>query len=251
MSKSIIKEQFGANAAHYATSKPHAKGASLARLVELVQPQSNWQALDIATAAGHTAFTFAPYVAHVWATDITPEMLTLAHQRASELGLNNVTVEYADSEALPYDAARFDLVTCRIAPHHFGDVALFVREAARVLRPDGVLAVVDNVVPVGAAGDYVNAFEKLRDPSHGRCLNLEEWLTLFRAADLSLVHHETMGKQMEFDSWAKRHDAVMQRYLRAMLTEMSGEAADFLQWDGTTFRLQEGIVVGKRPFPHQ
>ncbi|MCP4428488.1 MAG: methyltransferase type 11, partial [Chloroflexi bacterium] len=78
MSKSVVKEQFGANAAAYATSKPHAKGASLARLVELTRPQPDWQMLDVATAAGHTAFIFAPHVAHVWATDITPEMLALA-----------------------------------------------------------------------------------------------------------------------------------------------------------------------------
>ena len=246
MSKSQIKKQFGANAAHYITSRPHAKGASLKRLVELVRPQPNWHVLDIATAAGHTAFTFAPHVAHVWATDITPEMLAIARERAGELGLDNVTVEVADAEALPYDDASFDLVTCRIAPHHFGDVGLFVREAARVLKPGGVLAVVDNVVPAGAAGDYVNALEKLRDPSHGRCLTLESWLALFEQAGLTVTHHETMAKRIEFESWAARHDTVMQGYLRALLTEASGKAAAFLQPDETTFRLLEGIVVGKR-----
>ncbi len=247
MSKSLIKKQFGANASHYVTSKPHAQGASLKRLLELVQPKPDWGVLDIATAAGHTAFTFAPHVAHVWATDITPEMLAIAQQRAQELGLDNVTVEAADAEALPYDDASFDLVTCRIAPHHFEDVGLFVRESTRVLEPGGLLAVVDNVVPTGAAGDYVNAFEKLRDPSHGRCLRLDEWLTLFTDVDLTVVHQETVDKRIEFEKWAARHDAVMQQYLRAMLTEGHGAATAFLQWDGFTFRLQEGIVVGKRP----
>ncbi|MCP4427556.1 MAG: methyltransferase domain-containing protein [Chloroflexi bacterium] len=246
MSKSVVKEQFGANAAAYATSKPHAKGASLARLVELTKPQPDWQMLDVATAAGHTAFIFAPHVAHVWATDITPEMLALAKERAIELGIDNVTVETADAEALPYDDGRFDLVTCRIAPHHFGDIGLFVREAARVLKPGGLLAVVDNVVPAGPAGDFVNAFDKLRDPSHGRCLNLDEWLTLFKTAGLATLHHETLDKRMEFEKWAARHDATMQAYLRALLTGAQGDAAAFLQWNGTTFRLREGLVVGKR-----
>ncbi len=248
MSKSQIKKQFGANAAHYVNSRPHAKGASLERLVALVQPQADWRVLDIATAAGHTAFTFAPHVAQVWATDITPQMLAIAKERAAELGLGNVTVETADAEALPYDDASFDLVTCRIAPHHFGDVGLFVREAARVLRPGGLLAVVDNVVPIGAPGDYVNAFEKLRDPSHGRCLTLDEWLATFKSAGLAIYHHEVMDKRIEFASWVKRHEPTMQKYLRAMLAEIQGVAAEFLDWDGASFRLQEGIVVGKRPY---
>jgi len=47
---------------------------------------------------------------------------------------------------LPFGGA-FDLVTCRIAAHHFADIGRFLRESARALRPGGLLAVVDNVVP--------------------------------------------------------------------------------------------------------
>ena len=77
MPKSLVQEQFGATAAHYLTSKPHAKGKSLERLVELAKPQPAWRVLDVATGAGHTAYAFAPHVARVWATDITEEMLAL------------------------------------------------------------------------------------------------------------------------------------------------------------------------------
>lgn len=251
MERSLVQEQFGANAAHYVTSRPHAKGASLQRLLELVEPQGDWQVLDIATAAGHTAFAFAPHVGQVWATDITAEMLKIAAEQAAERGFSNVTVEYAEAGALPYEDGRFDLVTCRIAPHHFPDIAAFIGESKRVLRPGGLLAVVDNVVPVGLGGDYVNAFEKLRDPSHGRCLALEEWLDGFSAAGLELAHHETLDKQIQFESWAGRHDADMQRYLKALLFGAAGEAAVFFQPqtinDETTFRLREGIVIGRKP----
>jgi ubiquinone/menaquinone biosynthesis C-methylase UbiE len=251
MSKSEVKEEFGANAAAYVTSQPHAKGASLSRLVALVEPQNNWRVLDIATATGHTAFTFAPHVAHVWATDITPEMLTLAQQQAKKRGLTNVTIEIADAEDLPYENGFFDLVTCRIAPHHFDDVPLFVQEAVRVIRLGGLLAVVDNIAPSGPAGSYVNAFEKLRDPSHGRCLTLDEWLTIFENKGLVQLRYETLSKQMHFENWAARHNQDMQQFLRAMLSEVSGKAAEFLQpafgKEKTTFYLQEAIVIGKRP----
>ncbi|MCA9917809.1 MAG: methyltransferase domain-containing protein, partial [Anaerolineales bacterium] len=128
MSKQKVQQQFGANAAAYATSTVHAKGYSLARLVEITQPQPDWQVLDVATAAGHTAFVFAPHVAHVIASDLTPEMLTVAAGLATEKGLSNVSFEPADAEALPYQDATFDLVTCRIAPHHFPDIQQFITE---------------------------------------------------------------------------------------------------------------------------
>ncbi|MGB0388781.1 MAG: methyltransferase domain-containing protein [Ardenticatenaceae bacterium] len=250
MSKTIIKEQFGANAEAYVSSQTHAKGASLVRLVELVETEGDWQALDVATGAGHMAFAFAPHVGHVRATDITPEMLALTAEHATARGLHNITVEHADAEQLPYEEGTFDLVTCRIAPHHFADIPLFVREGARVLRPGGILAVVDNIVPSGSAGDYINAFEKLRDPSHGCCLTLQGWLDAFAAAGLTLRHHETMTKPMSFEYWAKRHDHLMTRFLRALLTEASGEAAAFLQPqitdDGTSFLLREGIIIGQK-----
>lgn len=250
MDKNTVQEQFGIHAAAYITSKPHAKGASLGRLVELVAPQVDWQVLDVATGAGHTAFAFAPLVGQVWATDMTAEMLAIVQQQAAERGLANVTAEYAEAEALPYSDGRFHLITCRIAAHHFADIPRFMAEAARVLRPGGVLAVVDNVVPAGPAGDYVNAFEKLRDVSHGRCLSLAEWEQAYTAAGLALTQVETIDKQMEFTPWAARHDATMQRYLRAMLTEVQGAAAEFLRpsatAEGATFYLREGILVGRK-----
>ena len=119
-----------------------------------------------------------------------------------------------------------------------------------MLRFGNYLAVVDNIVPVGLGDDYVNAFEKFRDPSHGRCLALEEWLDGFSAAGLELAHYETLDKQIQFESWAGRHDADMQRYLKAVLVGAPREAAEFFQPqtinNETTFRLVEGIIIGRK-----
>ncbi len=248
--KAAVQREFGANASAYVTSATHAKGASLERLVALTAPQSDWAVLDIATGAGHTAFLFAPHVRQVWATDITPEMLEQVRRQVPERKAGNVTVEIADAEQLPYDESTFDLVTCRIAPHHFAAPERFVREAARVLKPGGLLAVVDNIVPHGVAGDYVNAFEKLRDPSHVRCLSMEEWESLFGEGSFVVEHAETLYKRVEFSTWAARHSDNMQRYLLAMLQQAAGDAAEFLQPQladpPVTFRLWEGILVGRR-----
>jgi ubiquinone/menaquinone biosynthesis C-methylase UbiE len=253
MSKELVQKQFGQHAEAYATSRVHAQGASLKRLIELIQPQANWQVLDVATAAGHTAFAFAPHVAHVTATDITPEMIPLAAKLAAERGITNVTLETADAEALPYADDSFDLVTCRIAPHHFPHIDHFVSEAVRVLRSGGILAVVDNVVPNDTlAGDYINAFEKLRDPSHGRALSVDEWLALFRAVGLINLHHEVAPKSMEFTPWAERMGATPETIaeLRRRLMEAPDTAAAFFQVYSTDkdlfFNLDEAIIIGHK-----
>jgi ubiquinone/menaquinone biosynthesis C-methylase UbiE len=261
--KSLVQQQFGANAAGYASSKVHAQGASLKRLVELVQPAAHWQLLDVATAAGHTALVFAPHVAQVIASDITPEMLPVAARLAAEKGLTNVTVERADAEALPYGAAQFDLVTCRIAPHHFPHLDRFLAESYRVLRPGGLLAVVDNVVPgsdaadVGgeaarAAGDLVNAFEKLRDPSHFKALSVGEWLAALAQAGFVVEQWETALKEMEFEEWAARMQASPETRLELlrMLDEAPPAAQEFLQPTVRAgvryFYLTEAIFVARK-----
>jgi len=198
MTKCLVQEQFGATAAHYLTSKPHAKGKSLERLVELVQPQPAWRALDVATGAGHTAYAFAPHVARVWATDITEEMLALVRDEIAKRKLANVRVAYAKAEALPFEDQSFDLVTCRIAPHHFDSIAGFLDEARRVLKSGATLAIADNIVPPGSVGDYVNAFERLRDPSHLRAWTMEEWRAALAGHGFAVRHEESAAKSIIF-----------------------------------------------------
>jgi len=251
MSTAKVKQQFGENAAFYLTHTPHAQGKSLERLVELTQPQPGWHALDIATGGGHVAYTFAPHVARVWATDITEEMLTQVHSEAQKRGLGNIRTAYAKAEMLPFEDASFDLVTCRIAPHHFDSIPKFLAETERVLKRDGRFALVDNVVPRGAVGDYVNAFERLRDPSHLCAWTVDEWRIALAQAGFMIGHVEELFKRMVLATWASRHDATMQAFLRAMLIEATPTVAAFFDVqdagsDKMSFRLAEALFIAER-----
>ena len=84
MNKTLVQEQFGKTAASYLTSTPHALGKSLQRLVDLTAPQKSWRALDVATGGGHVAYTFAPHVERMWATDITQEMIDMVRGEAAK-----------------------------------------------------------------------------------------------------------------------------------------------------------------------
>ncbi|MGA7386358.1 MAG: methyltransferase domain-containing protein [Pseudolabrys sp.] len=250
MNKSLVQEQFGKTAASYLTSTPHALGKSLERLVALTSPQKSWHGLDVATGGGHVAYAFAPQVARMWATDITQEMLDLVRAEAQKRGLSNIRVAYAKAEALPFEDESFDLVTCRIAPHHFDSIPEFLAEVRRVLRPQSLFALVDNVVPQGSVGDYINAFERFRDPSHLRAWTMDEWRAALMKHGLAITHEEQLYKKMEFKSWASRHDDTMQALLRAMLAQVTPEVKAALEPQGTgaelTFRLCEGLFINKR-----
>ena len=66
-------------------------------------------------------------------------------------------LDKAKAEALPFEDATFDLVTSRIAPHHFESIPTFLDGTRRVLKPGGRFALVDNVVPAGSVGTGFNA----------------------------------------------------------------------------------------------
>lgn len=75
--------------------------------------------------------------ARLTVTDIDDAMVDVASHRLR--GCDNVRVESADVTALPYDADAFDIVTSYLMLHHVIDWIDALGEAARVLRPGGIL----------------------------------------------------------------------------------------------------------------
>ena len=203
--KARAREQFGRSAEAYVTSPGHAAGDDLTRLVEMATPRAEDRALDISTGGGHVALALAPYVRQVIASDLTPVMLAAARRFLTGRGVSNVEYVIADAEQLPFLDATFDLVTVRIAPHHYADIHAAVREMARVLAPGGRLVVIDNIVPEEPALDMaMNDWEKRRDPSHVRAYRAAEWRAFVEAAGLRVSHSETARKTHAFTPWVER-----------------------------------------------
>jgi ubiquinone/menaquinone biosynthesis C-methylase UbiE len=256
-SKALSQERFGKLAQRYVTSESHAKGPELDCLVEISRPQPHWVVLDVATGGGHTALKFAPLVAQVIATDITVKMLEKAEAFVTGEGIENVVFELVDAENLPFVEGSFDLVTCRIAPHHFGNCPRFVQESARVLKAGGLLVVQDHVVPEDEqAARHVNAFERLRDPSHNRAYAENEWVSMLRAAGLEAERVEQIIKRHEFMPWAERQDCTPEVIARLvdMVERASRPVTDWMQPQdfGTTeasFADHHLIIAGRKTKP--
>jgi ubiquinone/menaquinone biosynthesis C-methylase UbiE len=230
--KNSSQDRFARFADGYVSSQSHAKGSDLDLLIEIANPQADWLVLDIATGGGHTALKFAPYVQQVIATDITSQMLAAAKKFIHEQGVTNISFKPADAQDLPFDADIFDLVTCRIAPHHFPDCAGFIQEASRVLKAGGMLLVQDHMLPEDeAASRYIDDFERLRDPSHNRAFNGKEWVGMFEMAGLQVNHTQEITKRHQLQPWAERQGCSPQVIAQLIhrLNEASPKAAAWLQ----------------------
>jgi ubiquinone/menaquinone biosynthesis C-methylase UbiE len=203
--KAQVQDYFSRTAEGYVTSASHSSGKDLARLIEIGEWEPQQIALDVATGGGHTALAVAPHVGQIVVTDLTPRMLEKAREYILAQGVTNAQFQTADAEQLPFADASFDRVTCRIAPHHFPDVAKAVQEIARVLQPGGLFLLIDNIVASDPELDQAaNTIERWRDPSHVRAYTAEEWEHFFSQAGLQIEYKETMRKSHNYDDWTTR-----------------------------------------------
>ncbi|MGA8110792.1 MAG: methyltransferase domain-containing protein [Acidobacteriaceae bacterium] len=252
------QEQFGATAAAYTTSAGHGDRSALAALVALAEPRPSDTVLDIATGAGHTALAFAAQVHEVIAYDLTEAMLAETARNAASRGLANVVTRQGPAEQLPFPDAAFDVVTVRLASHHFADNAAAVREMARVAKADGRVVIVDNYGPEDEALDaQLQHIEKLRDPSHVRSYRLSVWRQFLTAAGLTIQqevtdHYSESPRGMAFDDWVRRSKTppAQVEELRSLFLHASAPLRDLLQIDADDgdlhFRLpQVTFVAGK------
>jgi SAM-dependent methyltransferase len=110
------------------------------RIVERVGVRSGEDVLDVACGTGNAAIRAAAAGGRVVAVDLTPELLAAGRRRAAAAGVELAWIE-GDAEQLPADDESFDVVLSVLgvmfAPRH----RTAARELARVLRPNGRLAV--------------------------------------------------------------------------------------------------------------
>ena len=99
--------------------------------------------LDIGTGTGRMAELFTARAGHVTGLDNSPEMLRIARARLQHLPADAFDLVQGDFAQLPFADQSFDTVLFHQVLHYAQAPELVLAEAARVTRPDGLLAVVD------------------------------------------------------------------------------------------------------------
>jgi ubiquinone/menaquinone biosynthesis C-methylase UbiE len=249
--------QFGDTARGYATSRTHNEGGTRHLLIERLQPVMDETLLDVACGAGGMTLAAAPYVAHAIGLDPAPEMLHALRLGARRAELGNVTALLADAHRLPLRDRSVQLVTARMAPHHFHDPALAVREMARVLGRGGRLGIADGTVPDDPELDaFINRLDLLHDPTTVRNYSASEWRGFYEAAGLRVdsVEEEAfdLAEGRLLSEWVGRSlgSTVVFDECRRMLLEapLAIRRALRVQAEGNDVRfdLPKIVIVGKR-----
>ena len=169
----------------FRASPTHREGPDLDLLVEWCEPAPDVKVLDVATGGGHVARRLREEGCTVVTVDPAPGM------RADVL---------APADHLPFEDGAFDVVTCRIAAHHFPDIAAAVQEMARV--SNRLLVIEDNLF----RGEHVEEAERLRDPTHVRCYSEDEWKQLVTDAGFEVEQLERFDRRQSLEAWLERVD---------------------------------------------
>lgn len=177
-------------AAAFRESPTHREGPDLDLLVAWCEPGHGVSALDVATGGGHAARRLRAEGCTVVSVDPAP-------------GMQPDVI--APAEALPFEDRSFDVVTCRIAAHHFTDVRRAVTEMARVTRR--LVVIEDNVF----VDERVEEAERLRDPTHVRCYSEDEWSQLLTGAGLEVEQVRRFERRPDLEDWLARVDTPPER----------------------------------------
>lgn len=166
---SSVKGQRQARAADYfARNAPrwdsirslHAPDESVERaILEALGSRPFQSMLDLGTGTGRVLEILGPLYRRGVGIDQSREMLSVARANLDRAGVAHAQVRQADLFSAPVERNSFDLVTMHQVLHYLDDPALAVREAAKFLRPNGRLLIVD-FAPHGLEflrGDHAHA----------------------------------------------------------------------------------------------
>jgi ubiquinone/menaquinone biosynthesis C-methylase UbiE len=110
---------------------------------EWVAARARGEVLEVAVGTGLNLAHYRTDVA-ITGVELSPAMLALARQRAADLGIE-ADLRVGDAQALPFDDATFDTVVCTLSLCTIPDPAAAIAEMRRVLRPGGLMLLLDHI----------------------------------------------------------------------------------------------------------
>lgn len=166
-------------------------------------PQSAGRLIDIGTGTGRLLELLAPRISHGLGIDASRHMLALARSRLSRADLAHCAVRQADMYRLPLFDGSYDVALLHMVLHHAESPEAALAEAVRVLRPGGMLIVVD-LAP--------HARSELTDRLAHRWPGFSDatMSTLLTGAGLSLGQQISIPGSMQLTLWPAHRSVLVE-----------------------------------------
>ncbi len=166
--------------------------------LEIAKLQPGETVLDLGSGGGLDCFVASKYVGangHVIGVDMTPDMLALARTNAEKVGATNVEFRQGELEHLPVDDATVDVIISNCVINLTEDKARTFREAFRVLKPGGRIAVSDMVTRLRVP-DVLRANMTSWAACVSGAITEKEYLDAMRAAGFEAVQKIAGGENL-------------------------------------------------------
>lgn len=122
--------------------------------------------------------------AHLWGIDASAGMLRVARSTLHGIA---VDLRHGTANHMPLADGSVDLVTMASVLHYLRRPLVACTEARRVLRPAGILAIVD-YLPHHGRGSVTDGLIRLYDRGHVRSRDVREVQAILGAAGLAVTH---------------------------------------------------------------
>lgn len=228
------------------------------------------EVLDVGCGSGTITAGLARRAARVVGLDMSADVIGAARTHADDCGLSNISFEVGSVYELPWEDASFDVVYAHQVLQHLSEPVRALREARRVLRPGGLVAVRDSDYETMVHAPVFPAIEHWRDLYHqvasanggeadaGRYLlswAMEAGFTDIAATASTTAHTDQEGRSEWGEMWAVRvidsdfaEHAVSSGFATRDELERISEA--FFQWSAAPdgfWAWVNGEVIGVCP----
>ena len=154
--------------------------------------------LDLACGPGNSSYLLSEGAQMVVGLDLSQSMLEASRERCAA---RNVTFVQGDGLRLPFASGTFDACYSSFCFAHIFRARQMIREMTRILRPSGILGVMDVVAVGRRQSEQVNRLERAREACYTRIHEFTRFMQLFCGLPLEWRSCLLTKRAVDFRGW--------------------------------------------------